>query len=270
VSELARGQSITANAADERRRAGSVSADQASQGTGRRSTVVLAVVVVLGTALLLWVAEWLARTGAESVLARAVQERTGVLERPAVQVGDGPVLLQALRGRYDDVEVDLDAVSSGPVRLRDVEAHLSGVYLSFHDLLDGNTGGVYVERSAEEALLTYDDLDRYLRFTGRSLDAEPALDGQLRLTGTVDVLSEARSVSALARVEPEDGALLVRPTQLDSPDPLEGVEELLVRQRFTFPVPLDPLLFEDRGVDVAVQPAGLAIRASGRGVVLGS
>jgi hypothetical protein len=86
----------------------------------------------------------------------------------------------------------------------------------------------------------------------------------VRLTGTVDVLGEVRPVSALARVEPEDGALLVRPTQLDSPDPLDGVEELLVRQRFTFPVPLDPLLFEDRGVDVAVQPAGLAVRDVGQ------
>jgi hypothetical protein len=245
-----------------------VTADRATPG--RRPTVVLAVVVVLGTALLLWGAEWLARTGAESALSRAVQERTGVLDRPAVEVGDGPVLLQALRGRYDVVSVDLGVVSSGPVRLRGVTADLSGVYLSFHDLLDGNTSRVYVERSVEEALLSYDDLDRYLRFTGRLLDAEPAGDGQLRLTGTVDALGDVRSVTALAGVTAEDGALLVRPTRLDSPDPLEGVQEQLVRQRFTFPVPLDPLLFEDRGVDVAVQPAGLAVRTSGSGVVLGS
>ncbi len=244
--------------------------DGISPEPGRRPTVVLAVVVVLGTALLLWVAEWLARTGAESVLARAVQERTGVHEPPAVEVGDGPVLLQALRGRYDDVAVDLGVVSSGPVRLREVSADLSGVYLSFPDLLDGNTDRVYVEQSVEEALLTHDDLDRYLRFTGRLLDAEPAGDGRLRLAGTVDVPGGFRPVSALAEVAPEAGALLVRPTQLDTPDPLQGVEELLVRQRFTFPVPLDPLLFEDRGVDVAVQPAGLAVRTSGSGVVLGS
>ena len=136
---------------------------------GRRATVALALTVVLGTALLLWAAEWLARAGAESVLARAVQEQTGVLARPTVQVHGSPVLLQALRGRYDDVEVDGGTVSSGPVRLRAVEAELSGVYLSFHDLLDGNTDEVFVERSVERALLTHDDLDRYLRFTSRRL-----------------------------------------------------------------------------------------------------
>ena len=247
-----------------------MSADRPGPSHGRRATVVLALTVVLGTALLLWAAEWLARTGAESVLARTVQERTGVLEPPTVRVQGSPVLLQALRGRYDDVEVDIGTVSSGPVRLRDVEADLSGVFLSFHDLLDGNTDRVFVEQATEQALLTYDDLDRYLGFTGRPLDAEPAGDGRLRLSGTVDVLGGVWSISALARVEPEDGALLVEPTQLDASEPLEGVEELLATQRVTFSLPLDPLLVEDRGVDVAVQPSGLAVRTSGSGVVLGA
>jgi len=228
------------------------------------------VTVVLGTALLLWAADWLALAGAESVLARVVQERTGVLERPVVAVRGGPVLLQALRGRYDDVAVDIGAVSTGPVRLRHVQADLSGVYLALPDLLDGTTDGVYVEETVEGALLTYDDLDRYLRFTSRSLDAEPAGEGQLRLTGTGGDPDGGQPVSALAEVAPEAGALLVRPTELATAVPLDGIEELLVRQRFTFPVPLDPLLFEDRTVDVAVQPAGLAVRASGSGVVLGS
>jgi hypothetical protein len=187
-----------------------------------------------------------------------------------VQVHGSPVLLQAVRGRYDDVEVDSGTVSSGPVRLRAVEADLSGVYLSFHDLLDGNTDEVFVERSVERALLTHDDLDRYLRFTSRRLEAEPADEEQLRLTGTVDTSGGVREVSALAGVAPEAGALLVRPTQLDTPAGLDGLEELLLRQRFTFPVPLDPLLFEEGDVDVAVQPDGLAIRVSGSGVVLGS
>jgi DMSO/TMAO reductase YedYZ molybdopterin-dependent catalytic subunit len=247
-----------------------VSTDPAPPVHGRRATVALALTVVLGTALLLSGAEWLARAGAESVLSRALQERTGVLDRPTVQVHGGPVLLQALRGRYDDVAVDSGAVSSGPVRLRDVEAELSGVYLSWHDLLDGNADEVYVEGTVENALLTYDDLDRYLSFTGRRLDAEPAGEGQLRLTGAVDAPGGVRAVSALAEVAPEAGALLVRPTRLDTPAAQSGIEELLLRQRFTFPVPLDPLLFEQGDVGVVARPDGLGIRASGSGVVLGS
>ena len=237
---------------------------------GRAATVALAVTVVLGTALLLWGADRLTRWGAESVLARAVQERTGVAEPPTVHVEGGWVLLQALRGRYADVRVDIPSVSSGPLRMRDYTADLGGVYLSFPDLLDGNTDRVYIEVAAEQARLTYDDLDRYLGFVGRSLDAEPHEDGQVRFTGSVDVLGQTRDVSALTRIESEDGALLVRPTQVQSAEPLEGLAELLVTQRFTFAVPLDPLLFEDRPTEVTVDASGLVVRTSGTGVVLDS
>jgi hypothetical protein len=181
---------------------------------GRRRTAALAVTVVLGTVLLLWGADRLARWGAESVLTRAVQEQTGVLERPTVEVQGGSALLQALRGRYDDVEVRIGALSSGPLRVEDYAADLDGVYLSFHDLLDGNTARVHVERAAEAAFLTYDDLDRYLRFAGRDLHVEAADGGQLRVRGTVDVLGEARTVSALVRVGTEDAGIVLRPTHL--------------------------------------------------------
>lgn len=247
-----------------------MSADRPSRAGVSGRTAALAAAVVLGTALLLWAAEWLARSGAESVLARTVQERTGVLERPAVEVHGGPVLLQALRGRYDDVEVEVASLSSGPLRLVDYSARLEGVYLSFQDLLDGSTNRVHVERYAERARVTYEDLDRYLGFAGRDLHAEPAGDGQVRLAGSVDVLGEPREVSALTRIEPGEGGLLVEPTRVQTAQPLDGIEELLVDQRFTFPVPLDPLLFEQGTVEVAVGEAGLAVGATGRGVTLTS
>nr|WP_239524055.1 DUF2993 domain-containing protein [Geodermatophilus normandii] len=212
----------------------------------------------------------MARSGAESVLAGTVQEQTGVSERPTVEVHGGPVLLQALRGRYDDVHVEVQSLSSGPLRLVDHTTRLEGVYLSFQDLVDGSTDRVFVEQAAEEALVTYGDLDRYLGFAGRDLHAEPAMDGQVRFTGSVDVLGELRTVSALTRVDAEEGALLVRPTRLDTTQPLEGIGELLVTQRFTFPVPLDSLLFEQGTVEVTAGSSGLTVRTSGQGVVLGS
>ncbi|MGY1707407.1 DUF2993 domain-containing protein [Geodermatophilus sp. SYSU D00697] len=238
---------------------------------GRRRTAALALTVVLGTVLLLWSGDRLARWGAESVLARAVQEQTGVLERPTVTLeGGGPVLLQALRGRYDAVAVDVDSLSSGPLRVEDYTADLEGVYLSFHDLLDGNTAHVHVERAAEAAFLTYDDLDRYLRFAGRDLDVEAADGGRLRVSGTVDVLGEVRTVSALVGVGTEDAALVLRPTRLEAAEPLDGLSELLVSQRFTVRVPLDPLPLGQVVEEVRVQPGGVAIRTSGTAVRLGS
>jgi hypothetical protein len=238
-------------------------------GAGRGRTAALALTVVLGSVLLLWGADRLARWGAESVLSRAVQEQTGVLDPPTVTVGGGPVLLQAVRGRLDDVEVRIDALSSGPLRVEDYAADLHGVYLSFHDLLDGNAARVHVERATEAAFLTYDDLDRYLRFAGRSLDVEPAPDGLLRVGGTVAVLGETRTVSALVEVDAEDAALVLRPTRLESGEPLDGLSELLATQRFTVRIPLDPLPLGQAVEAVDVRPTGLAVRTSGTGVRVG-
>ncbi|MGY1634411.1 hypothetical protein ACI784_22150 [Geodermatophilus sp. SYSU D01186] len=63
------------------------SAPSVPPAAGRGRTVALALTVVLGTVLLLWGADRLARWGAGSVLSRAVQEQTGVLDPPAVTVG---------------------------------------------------------------------------------------------------------------------------------------------------------------------------------------
>jgi hypothetical protein len=228
------------------------------------------VTVVLGTVLLLWGADRLARWGAESVLASAVQEQTGVLKRPTVEVQGGPILLQALRGRYDAVEVGIGSLSSGPLHVEDYAAKLDGVYLSFHDLLDGNTARGHVEKAAEAAFLSYDGLDRYLGFAGRDLHVETADDGRLRMRGTVDVLGETRSVSALVSIGTEDAALVLRPARLEAGEPLDGLPELLVTQRFTVQVPLDPLPMGQVVTAVTVQPTGLAIRTAGDGVRLES
>lgn len=154
--------------------------------------------------------------------------------------------------------------------MEDYAAQLDGVYLSFHDLLDGNTARVHVEEAAEGAFLSYDDLDRYLGFAGRDLHVEAADDGRLRMRGTVDVLGETRSVSALVSVGTEDAALVLRLTRLEAGEPLDGLPELLVTQRFTVQVPLDPLPMGQVVTAVTVQPTGLAIRTAGKGIRLGS
>ncbi len=239
-------------------------------GGGRaRGTVWLALTVVLGTLVLLWGADRLARWGAESALTRAVQEQTGGLERPVVRIEGGPVLLQVLRGRYDHVQVALDSVSSGPLRLQDYTAELDGVFLSFHDLLDGNTGGVFVEDAAEEAFLRTEDLQRYLRFTGRPLAVEGSADGRLRLSGPVEVLGEAFTASAVVELGSDGATLLLRPVQLDAGRSLQGLAELLVTQRFSLRVPLDPLPFAGSVTGIELRENGLEVRTAGRAVVVG-
>jgi len=234
----------------------------------RRETVLLAATVLLGTALLLWGADWAARWGAESLLARSIQSATGVDQRPVVTVHGTFFLPQVVRGRYGDVEITVDDLTAGPLQIQRVHARLTGVRLSFHDVLTRQAGPVVVEKSREDATLDYDDLNRYLKATGRPIRIAAGPDGQAKLTGTVTVLGHPVSASALARFAPKDGDLAVTPTQLDTDTPLDRASELLLGQRFGFVVPLDPLPFGQQLTSIRPGKKGVAVTARGSVVVV--
>lgn len=235
----------------------------------RAATVGMGLTFVLATALLLWGADLLARWGAENLLARNIEEATGVPTRPSVDVHGTFFLPQVVQGSYDDVEITVRDLTSGPLRIEEVRARLSGVHVSFHDVLVQEPDPVWIEESVEEALLTYEDLNRYLAATGRPVTVEGAGD-EVRLTGTAEVLGEPVSASTFAELSFEDGALAVRPTEVDTDTALDPASGLLLGQRFTFRVPLDPLPFGQQLVDVEATESGLLVRARGEDVVLRS
>ncbi|MCZ2810358.1 DUF2993 domain-containing protein [Modestobacter sp. VKM Ac-2979] len=231
-------------------------------------TVVVGVAVVVGTLLLLWGTDRLARWGAESLLARDIQQATGVADRPQVQVHGAFFLLQAVDGRYDDVEVSIREVSSGPMSVDAVYARLSGVHISFHDLLTQEPAPVWIERSVGEAFLGYDDLNRYLEVTGRPVSLGPAPGEEVQLTGTVDLLGQSVSASTLAQLSPQGGALSIAPTALDTESDLAPASRLLLGQRFSLRVPLDPLPFGQELTAIEGAAEGLVVRARGTDVVI--
>jgi hypothetical protein len=234
----------------------------------RASTVGLALGTVAAVLLLLWGSDWLARRAAESLVARAVQEQTGTFERPSVQVRGFLFLPQVLRGRYDEVDIAMEGVSSGPLRIESVEAELHDVYLSFYDLLYRNTDRLVIADTDTDALLTYENLNRYLELTGRPLTVETADPGELRVTGSVDVLGTTLEASADTELGSADGALVIEPTRIGGVDGLDRVSELLLDQRFTFRVPLDPLPFGQEVTGIEVQEQGIAVDVTGSWVAL--
>ena len=234
----------------------------------RPATLGLAFSTLVGIVLLLWGTDWLARRAAESLVARALHEQTGTFERPSVEVRGTFFLPQVLRGRYDEVAIAMEGVSSGPLRIESVHAELRDVYLSFHDLLYRNADRLLIADTATEALLTYEDLNRYLELTGRPLTVESEEPGELRVTGSVDVLGTTLDASADTELGSADGALVIEPTRIGGVDGLDRVTELLLDQRFTFRVPLDPLPFgqEITGLDVGDQ--GILVDVTGSWVAL--
>ncbi|TYP89565.1 DUF2993 domain-containing protein [Blastococcus xanthinilyticus] len=239
----------------------------ASRRQGRRGAAIAAG-ILLGIVLLLWGADLLARRAAEGLVAQALQEHTGTVEEPAVTVRGAFFLPQVLRGRYDEVEIAMEDVSSGPLRIQSVEARLGDVYLSFHDLLHGNTDRLLIAGTEAEAFLSYDDLNRYLDLSGRPLALDAADPGELQVTGSADLLG--RRVEATADVElgADGGALVVEPREFGGVPGLSGVSELLLGERFSFRVPLDPLPFAQRITDVRPVDDGVLVDVAGDWVVL--
>jgi hypothetical protein len=219
--------------------------------------------------LLTWGADHIARWGAENLLARNIREATGVPTQPSVDINGTFFLHQVVQGRYDEVEITLRDLTSGPLRIAELRARLSGVHVSFRDVLIQETDPVWIEASVEEALLTYEDLNRYLDATGRPVTVAAA-GGEVRLTGTAEVLGQTVSASTRAGLSTRDGALAIRPTQVDTDTVLDPASSLLLGQRFTFLVPLDPLPFGQQLSGVEVVEAGVVVEARGDHVVLRS
>ncbi|SFF47770.1 LmeA family phospholipid-binding protein [Blastococcus tunisiensis] len=239
--------------------------------TGRAWLVAVLVGALLGTGLLLWGLDRLARQTVQALLAEELQQATGTVVAPTVEVGGGPVLLQALRGRYDEVRVALEDVSNGPLTFDRVDAELQGVHLSFHDLVVRDADAVVFEGSTTDAWLRYDALDQYLRFTGRPMTVRPAGpegSDQVRLTATGELLDRPYEASVTAVVDPATGALAVRPTEVLTDRPLDRSAELLLTERFRFRVPLDPLPFGRQVAEFDLGEEAVTVRTTGAGIVL--
>jgi hypothetical protein len=234
----------------------------------RTTTAVQVAAFVLGVALLAAGADALARAGAESLVARDVQQAVGTDERPEVSVRGAFFLPQVIRGSYGEVDVTTRDVTSGPLRLRRVASRLRDVRVPFHDVLVGDVRRLWIGRSDERASLTYDDLDHYLEVTGRSLQVAPRPGGEVLLTGTARVLGRSVDVSADVSLTASEGQLRISPRQsVTGAEGLDGASRLLLSQRLSFAVPL-PLPFGQHLTRVRAREDAIDVRAQGTGVLL--
>lgn len=234
----------------------------------RGSTAALAISVIVGTLLLLWGADWLSRWGAQTLLAKGVQESTGLLDAPTVSIDGALFLPQVLRGRYDNVQIDLHGLSSGPMRIDSVHADLTGVHLPFHDVLVRKVSQIPIDAAQERVVLTYDDLNHYLAMTGRKVTVKPTPDNQIELTGSVLILGKTISASTDANLSARNGNLAFNPTQLHTNTALDGPSKALLGQRFTVLIPLDQLPFGQQVTDIQITPTGLVVTVRGDNLVV--
>lgn len=200
--------------------------------------------MVIGVVLLIWGADAAARIGAETLLERNIQAVTGVAERPEVRLAEGPVLGQAIRGAYDEAEVSVAGIESGPLRLQRVEARLYDIRMPLRDVILRDLRPIGIGRSLETVTLTFADLNAYFDVTGREVRLSGSDDGEVRLTGTFSLLGQSVVVTGPVELSVDGSQLRVTPQRVDT----EGVSmslarRLLLDQRLNVTVPLDTLPF---------------------------
>lgn len=239
------------------------------RGSGRPRRVVLALTIVVTTVLVLWGIDWTARLGAQTLLARELQHATRTGARPAVEINGSLFLVQVLRGRYDEVQVDVADLAAGPLRVQNVHAELGGVYVSFHDLLLRSVDRVFVERSLEEAFVTYDEVNRYLSATGHAVTLASSSGGRVKMIGSVDVLGRPVSASAVAQLAPDGSVVDIAPTSIETGSTvLDSVAQAVVVNHLSVQIPLDGLPFGQQITAVEAQATGILVRAEGADFVI--
>lgn len=236
----------------------------------QRGRTAIEVAIFVTTVFFLgWAADALARMGAEAVLARNIQHATGVSEPPVVDVRGFAFAPQVVRGAYNEVNVTTRGITSGPLRIDQVDSQLLDVRVPFHDVLVQNIRRVGIGRSIEDVTLRYEDLNAYFDAIGRPLQLAPAGGDQTRLVGTVDVLGQQVQVSANVTLSVVDETLRITPSQINTGSAtLSQASRLLLGQRLRLTVPMGTLPFGHRLTSVTASTDSIRLRAEGSAIIL--
>lgn len=209
-------------------------------------------------------ADLVAARVAEGVIADQAQRSGGLAQRPDVDVRGFPFLTQAVGGRYEEVRLR----TSGDVGGADVEAldvRLLGVRLPLADAVSGDVAQVPVDGLRGDVLLSYASLTAE---APEGLTVSAAGD-RLRVTGSVEVLGQTLTASALSDVAVAGDAVVVRAQEFETGrGALDGALARALGDRFDFRVPVSDLPYGLALTDVRTTAAGLAVSARSGPTVL--
>ena len=242
--------------------------DRRRLSQGRR-TALEAITFVTILFFLGWGADSLARLGAESLLARNIQNATGVIEPPTVTVQGFAVVPQLVRGAYKEVDVTTRGITSGPLRIEQVDSQLFDVRVPFHDVLLQDIRRVGIGRSVENVTLRYTELNAYFKATGRPFQLAAAENGKVQITGPVNILGQGVQVSADASLSVSNGAIRLTPDEIRTGDTaLSQASRLLLGQRLRLTVPLGTLPFGHQLTSAIPDANGIHLKAEGIAIIV--
>lgn len=226
--------------------------------------VLVTLTVLLG---LLLVADRVGAAVASRAVATQVTSASGSATAAEVEIGGFPFLTQALGGRYDEVVVVARDVPARDLTVARLEATLRDVEVPLSDAVSGSVEAVPVGGVDATALLAYAELAR--RAGDRQLTVAPAGGDRVRVTGSVRVLRQTVSATAVSRVELIDGELVVTAESFEVGNAAaDAVLSRALGNRLDLRIPVTGLPYGLQVTGVDVRPEGVAVRAQAGATVL--
>jgi hypothetical protein len=210
-----------------------------------RRLLVLAVVLVA----LLIVVDRVAVGAADHLVAARIQTQENLPSQPAVSIGGFPFLTQAVRGRYDDVTLTVHHYDRGAVRVDTIRVQLHGVHVSLGAVFSQHVSSVPVDSASARVLVSYDDLNAYLRPKGITVSSDG--DARVRVSGSVTVAGQRLTASGAATIDvTSDSLVLHAANAVTVAIPLSGLP---------FGIRLQSAKATNRGIEVTATAQGLVL-----------
>lgn len=213
------------------------------------------------------VADVLAARAAERAIATRVQQTGGLGLAPEVEIRGRPFLVQALRGRYDDVVVRASGVPAGQLRFGSLVTQMQGLRVPLSAVLSGSVTAVPVDRISARGVVSYEALTALV--AERGLRVGDAGGGRVRVTGSVQVLGRTLEASAVSLPTLDGNTLVVTAERFEVGN--AAADALLSRalgNRLDFRVELAALPYGLTLSSLQVGPPGVAVLARGTDAVL--
>ncbi len=224
-------------------------------------TVIVLFVVLGGAAI---AADRVGLRMAQNEIAKNVAAQYDLDHDPKVTIEGFPFITQALEGRYDAIDVDMGQVTQEGVRLSDATVTLKDVTAPLPDAMHGDATKIVAGTATSTATVAYKDVDKEAP-RGMKVSADGSA---LRVRGPVTVLGLTRTVTATVTVRPAGRSVRVVPRSVVTGGTRVPLD--LVRQAFTFTVPVPGLPLGTHVSAVDVLPGGLRVSATAQDVKLSS
>ena len=234
---------------------------------GRWTLVTVVVLVVL--AAVAYGLDRISRAAAETVVSDAIENG-----RPAPSSADVGIrgmffIPQVVNGHYPHVHVRVQGISDQGLTVSRIDADLYDVDVPLSQVVRQDVTAIPVDHSREQALITYQSLNAYLKQQGQPVTVTNGSGDQLRLQGHLTALGREFTLSADATVKPGHSYIDVIPTQLHTGSSIvDAASAVLLKVRLAFRIPTSPLPFGQEVQSIRANGDGLVVVATGQHIVL--